>query len=61
MLSVYTVNDEFVFSDEEDVQEVYKAINNAGARGAEWSIPIELKNGKRITFILKNIIAIEID
>lgn len=60
MLKIYTASETFNFIGK-DEKEVYRLINDAGARGAEWTVPITLKSKKRMVFILKNIIAMELD
>lgn len=60
MLKVYTTNDIFSFEGEE-AKRVYKAIDEAGARCGGWTVPIPLSHNRNITFVLSNIIALELN
>jgi hypothetical protein len=56
-LGMNLVNGEAPEYSGKDADAIFAGINNAGARGAEWTGPIELSNGVIITFVLRNIVA----
>jgi hypothetical protein len=53
-LIVCTTGGEFYFKNE-NAEKVYEAINKAGARGAEWTTPVKLSDGRTVVFIVRNI------
>ena len=57
-LNIYTVKDEYIFKGKE-AENVMDEIKRASSGNAEWTTPIILKSGKRIIFVLSNIVAIE--
>ena len=55
-LKVVTLKDDYIFYGE-DAENVFESIFMSGARGAEWSRPVRLRDGFEITFVLDNIIS----
>lgn len=58
-----SINDVFIVANNntysyegEDAEKVYKAINDAGARGAEWTTPVKVGSGYNVVFVIKNIV-----
>lgn len=54
-LEVTTVDGREYIYEDDDAENVYKAINSAGARGAEWTTPADLYDGSSVVFITRNI------
>ena len=55
-LEVATASEDYLFYGD-DAEAVYKEIFVAGMNGADWTVPIKLRCGKEITFVLPNIIS----
>lgn len=41
----------------EDAIAAHKAIEDAGKREADWTTPVKLSDGSKVTFVLRNIVA----
>lgn len=60
MLKIHTVTKDFIYHEKEDQAKLLDAINAAHTMGAPFTVPVMLHDGKVISFVIRNVIAYEI-